>query len=87
MNTDKRKEIENVVNSHPTLNKVADYLNQNFNIPKEQAYNKFIDFLEKEVEYVYDKNFYGVKCFEFDEVSKEFKNRTKCNVTHFTHRW
>ena len=49
MNTNKRKQIENVVNSHPTLNKVAEYLNKNYNIPKDQAYNKFIDFLEKEV--------------------------------------
>lgn len=87
MNTNKRKEIENVVNSHPTLNKVADYLNQNFNIPKEQAYKKFIDFLENEVDYVYDKSFCGVKCFEFDEKEKEFKNRTKMNVAHFSYRW
>lgn len=87
MNTNKRKEIENIVNSHPTLNKVAEYLNQNFNIPKEQAYNKFIDFLEKEVNCICNKNLYGVKCFEFDKESNEFKNRTKYNVTHFSYKW
>ena len=81
MNTNKRKQIENVVNSHPTLNKVAEYLNKNYNIPKDQAYNKFIDFLEKEVHCIVDNNLCGVKCFEFD-----IKNRTifaECNYINW----
>ena len=86
MNTNKRKQIENVVNSNPTLNKVAEYLNKNYNIPKDQAYNKFIDFLEKEVHCIVDNNLCGVKCFEFDNQNKVFKNRTifaECNYINW----
>lgn len=72
-----RKEIEDYVRNHPTLKKVSAHISERFKIREDIIYEKFITFLMKEVDCIGEKNIlYGVRCFEFDELKKEFVNRT-----------
>lgn len=73
----KRRKIEDAVQSHPQFSKVSDYLAEKFNIDKSEMYGRFIDFLVKEDFQYYDNMPHNVLCFEFDINSGEFINRTK----------
>jgi hypothetical protein len=72
-----RIEVEDYVRNHPTLKKVSAHISKRFNMNEEIIYEKFITFLMKEVDCIGEKNIlYGMRCFQFDEVKKEFVNRT-----------
>lgn len=72
----KRKKIEEAVQSHTQFSKVSDYLAEKYNLDKSETQRKFIDFLEKENFQYYDNMPHNVLCFEFDINSGDFINRT-----------
>lgn len=78
----KRKEIQNLVNTHPILKEVPQYISSKHNLDKNKVYNDFIDFLCKESIGVKQNKICGVSCFVFDEERKAFVNKTIFTTFH-----
>lgn len=75
--SDNRKIIEEVVNRHPRLSRVAQYLAERHDLDVETVKSKFLDFLESEGFSYHDNVPHNVLCFEYVEADGRFVNRTK----------
>lgn len=73
----KRVKVEQYVNNHPTLSKVADFNSNLYGIEKNKLHEKLITFLIKESTGIANNILCGVKSFEFNPSSQSFVNRTK----------
>ena len=72
----KRKIIEEFVSQHRTLSRVADFISTKHNIDKEIVYNKLIDFLTAESNYIQNNMLKGIRCFSYDVTTNSFVNET-----------
>lgn len=72
----KRKKIESLVESHPTLHKVSKFLAEKHNVDEKTIHEKLIDFLEDNCSMVDEDRIYGIKCFVFDKRNMKFINKT-----------
>lgn len=72
----KRQIIENFVNEHKTLSKVADFISTKHNVDRDIIYNKLIDFLTSESNYIQDNMMKGIRCFKYDVANNTFVNKT-----------
>lgn len=73
----KRVVVEQYVNNHPTLSKVADFNSKVYGLERSKVYEKLITFLVKETTGIVNNILCGVRSFEFNPSNQSFVNRTK----------
>ena len=73
----KRAKVEQYVNNHPTLSRVADFNSNVYGIEKSKVHEKLITFLVNESTGIVNNILRGVKSFEFNPSNQSFVNRTK----------
>ena len=73
----KRVRVEQYVNNHPTLSRVADFNSSAYGIDRNKVQEKLITFLVKETTGIVNNILCGVRSFEFNPSKQSFVNRTK----------